>query len=122
MRLVIHQISALQGAAILASIARRRRLAYLVEEDALGAVNEDRSSWIYERAAALILPALETGRPEPQLEDYEPSPVIEPSPVYILQRPVTFGAAENLLPKVMVRRPTLQLVLGGGREDKTLSA
>jgi hypothetical protein len=114
MRLIIHQLSALQAAAILAASARQARQWYLVEGDALGAVNADRTAWVYEHAAAAMVPAL-MDRPEPQLEDYEPE--IEPQRVAVL---------ESTPRLVLVEEPTepaMRLLRGGWfREEDSQSA
>jgi hypothetical protein len=85
MKLVVNQCSAIQGAAILAAFARWRRHYFLLENDWLGAINADRTAWVYEHAAALLIPALNDYRPEPELEDYEPE--IEPSPIVPVGKP-----------------------------------
>ncbi|MDE2102685.1 MAG: hypothetical protein KGL39_35905 [Patescibacteria group bacterium] len=118
MKLVINQCRAIQGAAVLAAIARDERQWYLIEGDGLGAVNADRRAWLYAHAAAALIPALDDGRPEPQYEDYNPEPIIEPTPIYVLQKPVieftrspSVGASAHL-PKVLVSK----------LDDETLSA
>jgi hypothetical protein len=102
MRFVVHQLSALQGAAILAASARQARLWYLLEGDALGAANADRRAWLYEHMAASLVPGL-MDRPEPQLEDYEPEiaptriEVIESSPrLVVVQEEPTAPATRFL--------------------------
>jgi hypothetical protein len=88
MKLVVNQCTALQGAAILAAFARWRRHYYLLENDWLGALNADRTAWVYERAAAFLVPAINDYRPEPKLEDYEPQePEIEPLPIVPVGKP-----------------------------------
>lgn len=90
MKLIINQCRAVQGAAILAAIAREHRTWHLVEGDGLGAVNADRRVWLYTQAASTLVPGLADERPEPQYEDYEPDPMIDPMPVFILQEPIVF--------------------------------
>ena len=125
MRFVVHQLSALQGAAKLAADWREARQWYLLEGDALGAANADRYAWVYEHAAALLVPAL-MDRPEPQYEDFEPEAPIEPDPVFLLRE----VEDETYLPKVIVApepvevtRPALRLLKGGWfQEDETVSS
>jgi hypothetical protein len=85
MKLVVNQCSALQGAAILAALARWRRYYFMLENDWLGALNADRTAWLYEHTAALLIPALNDYRQEPGLEDYEPE--IEPLPIVPIGKP-----------------------------------
>jgi hypothetical protein len=120
MRLVIHQCSALQGAAILAELARWRRTYFMLEGDGLGACNYDRVAWLYERAAGRLVPGLDDERPEPQFEDYEPEePIIEPSQVVILEpRPRLVLVTEE------TTAPAMRLLKGGWfrEEEETRSA
>jgi hypothetical protein len=104
-RFVVHQCSAIQGAAVLAGLARWRRHYYMIEGDGLGACNWDRVSWLYERAAARLVPGLGDGRPEPELDEYEPDPPIEPTPVFVIRKPqprATVGASVHL-PKIILQ-------------------
>ena len=126
MRFVVHQLSALQGAAKLAADWREARQWYLLEGDALGAANADHYAWVYDQAAYHMNPALGL-RLEPELDDYEPE--IQPAPVFVLNEA---EAPETYLPKVIVTqevtRPALRLLKGdplkGGwfQEDDTFSS
>ena len=88
MKLVINQCRAVQGAAALAALARWRRHYYRIEGDGLGACNADRAAWLYERAAAALVPGLDDERTEPQFEDYEPEEEIEPCPIIRIGKPI----------------------------------
>lgn len=106
MRFVVHQCSALQGAAILAALARWRRQYHMLEGDSLGACNWDRASWVYGRATAHVLPALDDGRPEPQLEDYEPE--IEPQRIAVIE-----STPRLVIVKDETTAPAMRLLKGG---------
>lgn len=114
MRFVVHQLSALQGAAKLAADWREARLWYLLEGDALGAVNADRMAWVYEHAAAMLVPAL-IDRPEPELEDYEPE--IAPTRIAVIE------SSPRLVVVDEPTAPAMRLLRGGWfREEDSQSA
>lgn len=105
MRFIVHQLSALQGAAILAAGWREARRWHLLEGDSLGAVNCDRYCWIYEHNAAMLVPGL-MDRPEPQLEDFEPE--IEPQRVAVLE-----STPRLVLVEEDTTAPAMRLLKGG---------
>lgn len=111
MRFVIHQCSAIQAAAIFAASARQARLWHLLEGDALGACNSDRRAWLYEHAAATLVPGL-LDRPEPQLEDYEPE--IEPQRIAVLE-----STPQLVLVRDEETAPAMRLLRGGWFWEET---
>jgi len=110
-RFVVHQLSAIQGAGILADLARWRRQFHMLEGDALGSCNWARVSWLYDRAAGELVPALFDGRPEPQLEDYEPE--IEPQRIAVIE-----STPRLVVVKEETTAPAMRFLRGGWFQEE----